>query len=576
MLDVVIVGGEVIDGTGAPRRRADVGIEAGRVVMIGDVDEPAARRLDAEGKVVAPGFIDVHTHYDAQIAWDPYLTPSPLHGVTTVLGGNCGFTLAPMDDDAVEYLTAMLARVEGMPLASVRAGVDFCWRSFGEYLDAIEGRVALNAGFLVGHSTVRRLVLGDDWRRTAGDDEIEAMRRLVAESLAAGALGLSSSWAETHNDAAGDPTPSRFASEDELLRLCGELRSHPGTWLEFIPLATGPFPDDRVALMARMSAAAQRPLNWNLMIVRPDLGDEYVESRLAASDVAARYGGRVFGLTLPIPQTLHINLDSGFLFDSLPAWADLIRHPRQEKLRLLCDPVVRRRLAEVAAGTNRIWYDVERLRFESVTSPRYADVVGRTLAEAARARDAEPYDLMFDVAVADELRTGFVVPPQGDDDESWRRRGELWKDPRVLVGGSDAGAHLDMVDTFGYFTDLVGPSVRDRQLLTLETAVRLVTDDAARAFGLRGRGRLEPGFAADVVVFDEHEVGSMPTEIRADLPADGMRLYAEATGIEAVLVNGQLIVEQGGLTGAQPGTVLRSGRDTETVQMGSTAGSTVS
>jgi N-acyl-D-aspartate/D-glutamate deacylase len=565
MLDVVIVGGEVIDGTGAPSRRADVGIKAGRVVVIGEVDEPATRRLEADGKIVAPGFIDVHTHYDAQIIWDPYLTPSPLHGVTTVLGGNCGFTLAPMEGEAVEYLTAMLARVEGMPLASVRSGVDFSWRSFTEYLDAIEGRIALNAGFLVGHSTVRRLVLGDDWRRTADEDEIEAMRRLVGESLTGGALGLSSSWSETHNDAAGDPTPSRFATEDELLELCGELRSHPGTWLEFIPVATGPFPDDRVALMARMSAAAQRPLNWNLMLVRPDLGDEYIQSRLDASDFAAQHGGRVFGLTMPIPQTLHINLDSGFLFDSLPEWADLIRHPRHEKLGLLQDPIVRHRLAEAAAGTNRIWYDVERLRFESVASPGYADVVGHTVADAARARQAEPFELLFDVAVADELRTGFVVPPQGNDDESWRRRAELWKDPRVLVGGSDAGAHLDMVDTFGYFTDLIGPSVRDRQLLSLETAVQLVTDDAARAFGLRGRGRLEPGFAADVVVFDKEQVGSRPTEIRADLPANGMRLYAEATGIETVLVNGQPIVEQGQLTGSQPGTVLRSGRDTETV-----------
>jgi N-acyl-D-aspartate/D-glutamate deacylase len=565
MLDVVIVGGEVIDGTGAPSRRADVGIKAGRVVIIGEVDEPATRRLEADGKVVAPGFIDVHTHYDAQITWDPYLTPSPLHGVTTVLGGNCGFTLAPMEGEAVEYLTAMLARVEGMPLASVRSGVDFSWRSFTEYLDAIEGRIALNAGFLVGHSTVRRLVLGDDWRRTADEDEVETMRRLVGESLAGGALGLSSSWSETHNDAAGDPTPSRFATEDELLELCRELRSHPGTWLEFIPVATGPFPDDRVALMARMSEAAQRPLNWNLMLVRPDLGDEYIKSRLDASDFAARHGGRVFGLTMPIPQTLHINLDSGFLFDSLPEWADLIRHPRHEKLGLLQDPIVRRRLAEAAAGTNRIWYDVERLRFESVASPGYADVVGHTVADAARARQAEPFELLFDVAVADELRTGFVVPPQGNDDASWRRRAELWKDPRVLVGGSDAGAHLDMVDTFGYFTDLIGPSVRDRQLLSLESAVQLVTDDAARAFGLRGRGRLEPGFAADVVVFDKDQVGSRPTEIRADLPANGMRLYAEATGIEAVLVNGQPIVEQGQLTGSQPGTVLRSGRDTETV-----------
>ena len=175
MFDLTIVGGEVIDGTGAPRRRADVGITGGRIVEIGDLAGPSARRIDAAGKVVTPGFIDVHTHYDAQVAWDPYLTPSPLHGVTTVIGGNCGFTLAPMEEEAVPYLTAMLARVEGMPLASVRAGVDIRWRSFGEYLDTVEGNVGLNVGFLVGHSTVRRLVLGEDWRREASDEEIAEM-----------------------------------------------------------------------------------------------------------------------------------------------------------------------------------------------------------------------------------------------------------------------------------------------------------------------------------------------------------------------------------------------------------------
>ncbi len=565
MLDVAIVGGEVVDGTGAGRRHADIGIKAGRIVAIGSLDEPAVRRVDAAGKVVTPGFIDVHTHYDAQVTWDPYLTPSPLHGVTTVVGGNCGFTLAPMEDEASDYLTAMLARVEGMPLDSLRAGVDMRWRTFGEYLDAIDGNVAVNAGFLVGHSTVRRLVLGADWRRPATDDEVDTMRRMVANSLGAGALGFSSSWSETHNDAGGDPVPSRFATEAELLRLCAELRSYPGTWLEFIPQASGPFADDRSLLMARMSAAAQRALNWNLLTVRPGITDEVVQNRLAASDLAAQRGGAVYGLTLPIPQTLHINLESGFLFDASPAWAEVLGHPHDEKVRLLRQPAVRSRLAAAATETDRIWYDVEKLRFERVEAPPYADVEGHVVAEAATSRGLEPFDLLFDVAVADDLHTLFLIPPQGDDEESWKRRLALWEDPRTIVGGSDAGAHLDMLDTFGFFTDFVGPTVRDRRLLALETAVRMVTADAAAAFGLRGRGRLEAGFAADVVVLDETEVGSSPVEARVDLPANGMRLYAEARGIEYVLVNGEVIVERGELTGAHPGAVLRSGRDTDTV-----------
>ena len=565
MLDVAIVGGEVVDGTGAPRRRADVGIRDGRIVEIGDLEEPADRRIDAAGKVVSPGFIDVHTHYDAQVAWDPYLTPSPLHGVTTAIGGNCGFTLAPMEEEAIDYLTAMLARVEGMPLATIRAGVDIAWRSFADYLNTMEGMVGLNVGFLVGHSTVRRLVLGEDWRREARDDEIVEMCRIVEASLESGALGFSSSWAETHNDAAGDPTPSRFATEAELLRLSSALRTHPGTWLEFIPWATGAFPDDRALLMAKMSAAARRPLNWNLMLIRPNIPDEVTQNRLAASDLAAAHGGAVFGLTMPVPVAMHLNLDVGFLFDTAPAWAEVLGRGHEGRIRAFGDPEIRRRLAAAAAAEGRVWYDLERLTFESVESPVFADVQGRSVADAARARRVDPFDLLFEVAVAEDLRTAFVVPAEGDDPESWRRRVAVWNDPRTIVGGSDAGAHLDMLDTFGFFTDFVGPTVRDRQLLSLEAAVRMITGDAARAFGLRGRGLLAPDYAADVVVFDETKVARLPAGLRADLPGDGSRLYAAAVGMDQVLVNGQVIAEHGELTDALPGTVLRSGRDTETV-----------
>jgi N-acyl-D-aspartate/D-glutamate deacylase len=565
VLDIAIVGGEVIDGTGAPRKRADIGIKDGRIVQIGELEEHATRRLDAAGKVVTPGFIDVHTHYDAQVNWDPYLTPSPLHGVTTVIGGNCGFTLAPMEEEAVGYLTAMLARVEGIPLASVRAGVDITWRSFGQYLDTLEGNVGLNVGFLVGHSTVRRLVLGEDLQRDASDEEIEEMSHLVEESLAAGALGFSSSWAETHNDGAGDPTPSRFATEAELIRLSGTLRAYPGTWLEFIPWASGPFPDDRALLMAKMSAAAGRPLNWNLMLIRPNIPDAVTQNRLAASDLASAHGGAVFGLTMPVPVAMHLNLDAGFLFDSAPAWAEVLGRGHDHKISAFRDPATRQRLALAAAAEDRVWYDLTRLSFEYIESPAFSHLQGKSVHDAARSRGVDPFELLFEVAVADDLRTGFVVPAEGDDPESWRRRLSVWKDPRTIIGGSDAGAHLDMLDTFGYFTDFVGPTVRDRQLLPLEVAVRMVTGDAARSFGLVGRGLLAAGYAADIVIFDEEIVARSPAAVRVDLPGNGSRLYAEAVGIAQVLVNGQVIVEHGALTEALPGTVLRSGRDTETV-----------
>jgi N-acyl-D-aspartate/D-glutamate deacylase len=567
MFDVAIVGGDVVDGTGAPRYRADVGIKNGRISTIGTLSEGARLQLDARGKVVAPGFIDVHTHFDAQVVWDPYLTPSPLHGVTTAVAGNCGFTLAPMEDHAETYLTEMLARVEGIPLGTLRAGVDITWRTFEEYLARVDGNVAINVGFLVGHSTVRRVVMGDDFRRTANEEEIAHMERLVDESLAAGALGFSSSLSDTHNDGNNEPIPSRFATDEEILRLCATLRPHSGTWLEFLPWATGPFPDERAMLMAQMSATASRPLNWNLLVVRSDLSD-IAENRLAASDVAAAHGGLVQALTLPMPMTMWINLDSAVLFDALPAWADVLGRERADRVRLLADSSVRRRLVDATRDCGRIWYDVERLRFDHVDSPAFADVVGRTVADAARLRGVDAFDLLFDVALADDLHTTFVVPAQGDDADSWRLRVDAWHDPRTIVGGSDAGAHLDMLDGFAFFTDFIGPTVRDRQLLPLETAVRMVTDDVARAIGLTARGRLGVGYAADIVVFDEAEVAACPVEVRGDLPGNGYRLYSAAKGIDVVLVNGEVIVEQGEFTGARPGTVLRSGRDTATVPVG--------
>src|SRR5436190_15308414 len=267
MLDLIIRNGTVVDGTGAPGRLADVGIKDGRIASIGEVDDKATRTIDAEGKVVAPGFVDIHTHYDAQVFWDTTLSPSPLHGVTTVMGGNCGFTIAPLGPEHGDYLMRMLARVEGMPLAALAEGVPWNWCTFGEYLDRIDGTLSPNAGFLVGHSTIRRVVMGD--RATEGEataDELAEMCALLDASLTAGGMGFSSSWARTHNDAAGDMVPSRYASEDEILALCSVVREHPGTTLEFIP-CVGLFEDFAPDLLTRMSLAANRPINWNVLFV---------------------------------------------------------------------------------------------------------------------------------------------------------------------------------------------------------------------------------------------------------------------------------------------------------------------
>ena len=288
MLDLLVRGGRLVDGTGAPARPADVGVRAGRVVAVGTVDEPAARTIDADGLVVSPGFVDLHTHYDVQALWDPAVTPSPLHGVTTVIGGNCGFSIAPLGPEHVDYVMRMMARVEGMALDALEAGPAWDWRTFGEWLDRLDGRLAVNAGFLAGHSTMRRVVMGDDaTTATATPDQIAEMVRLLHESLDAGALGFSSSLGEAHTDGDGRPVPSRAAGFEEFLALAGAVRDHAGTTLEFIA-AMGEIPSDRAELMAEMSLAADRPLNWNLLgSLSPT---EVYEQQLTSCDLAATKG----------------------------------------------------------------------------------------------------------------------------------------------------------------------------------------------------------------------------------------------------------------------------------------------
>src|SRR5688500_3110551 len=269
MLDVVVRGGTVIDGTGAPSREADVGVRDGAVVEVGKITEDARRTIDADGMAVAPGFIDPHTHYDAQLFWDPSASPSNLHGVTTVIGGNCGFTLAPLDPDDSDYLRRMMARVEGMPLEALERGVDWSWHSFGEYLARFDDGLGVNAAFMVGHCALRRLVMGEAAvGEAASAEQLDAMRQLLAESLQAGGLGLSTTRAYTHDDGDGAPVPSRHATPEEVLALCDEVSRHPGTTLEAITDGClNGFSDDEIDLFTRMSVTANRPLNWNVLTI---------------------------------------------------------------------------------------------------------------------------------------------------------------------------------------------------------------------------------------------------------------------------------------------------------------------
>jgi N-acyl-D-aspartate/D-glutamate deacylase len=566
VLDLVVKGGEVVDGTGATRRRADVGVRDGRIVEVGEIDEAAARTVEADGRVVAPGFVDVHTHYDAQVFWDPTLSPSPLHGVTTVVGGNCGFTIAPLVPREAEYLMKMLARVEGMPLDALAAGVPWDWTTTAEYFDSFDGTLAVNAGFMVGHCALRRVVMGErSVGEAATDDDLAAMSEMLHDSLAAGGMGFSSSWAETHNDADGEPVPSRHATADELLALCRVTGEHAGTSLEFIPTARH-FTEQHLDVMARMSAAALRPLNWNLLTVSA-ANNAFVEQRLAASDLAREMGAKVVALTIPEPPRPRMSFLSGFVLDALAGWAKPMALPVADKLALLSDPARRRELEDQARGTQGMIRAIahwERLVFLETFTPENAAYVGRTIGEVAGERGQSPFDALCEIAIADELRTVFSTPELGNDRADWEARVAVWRDGRAVIGASDAGAHLDLLATFNYTTTTLARAVREHEVLPLEEAVHLLTDVPARLYGLRDRGRIAPGAHADLVVFDPATVGPRPVFTRNDLPTGAARVYGEADGIDEVIVNGTVIVEQGAFTDARPGTLLRSGRDTET------------
>ena len=565
MFDLVIRNGTVIDGTGIPGRVADVAVSEGRIVAVGEVTEQGENEIDASGLIVAPGFVDVHTHFDAQVFWDTTLSPSPLHGVTTVISGNCGFTIAPLEAEHGDYMMEMLARVEGMALTSLQEGVPWNWRSFGEYLDAIDGTLMPNAGFLVGHSAIRRTVMGErSVGEFASEGELQSMKELLAESISAGGLGFSSSWAKTHNDADGEAVPSRHASETELIELCSVLRDSDAVALEFIPTIER-FDNEVYQLLTDMSVAADKPLNWNVIFVNARQAD-LIEEKLQASDYAARQGGRVIALTAPMPAVSRLCFESGFLLDTLHGWTEPMALPPEEKLALLSDPERRKVLNEDAQKPSAFrgvarW---ERLTVGEVTKESLKHLEGRTIGEIADETGKSAWDTLCEIVVEDDLKTGLYPPAAGDNEESWALRQALWNDERCLIGASDAGAHLDFLATFNYSTYLLA-AARDRSLLSLESAVNKLTDVPARLYGLKERGRVEEGWWADLVVFDAAEVAPAEVEVREDLPGGAWRLYSEAVGVHHVFINGEHAVRDGGFTDARPGTLLRSGRDTEPV-----------
>ncbi|MDG2003570.1 MAG: amidohydrolase family protein [Novosphingobium sp.] len=573
MLDLKITGGTVVDGTGRPGFVGDVGVRDGRIVAVGDVAEEASETLDATGRIVAPGFIDVHTHYDAQVFWDPALSPSCFHGVTTVLGGFCGFSVAPLTPESAKYLAPMLARVEGMPLETLMEAVPWNWRSFGDYLNGLDGTIGLNAGFFAGHSAIRRIVMGErSVGEEANDEDLAAMKAMLADSLAEGALGFSTTVAETHNDGDGNAVPSRWATQGEMVELAGIVRDYEGTALEIVH---GRNIDEGLRdLMVEMSRAGQRAINWNALAVsdHPDAMAR-AQEQLAATDYARERGAEVIALTIPSSLDFYLNFKTGFILDSNPGvWREIFKLSLDERRQRFADPACRKQMAEdvdTVADDAVMVFAARLAKFTvvSVEAEHNKKYEGRVVSEIAAEEGREVIDVMLDIVLDDDFLTIFAPHLGGKDGESYALRGQLWQDDRTVIGASDAGAHLDMIDTFAFSSVVLEEGVRNHKVISLENAVQLMTDRPARFMGLVDRGRLGPGYHADIVVFDKDTVGRGPTYNRYDVPCDQFRVYQDAVGIDHVFVNGTQIVRDGEHTGAMPGTVLRSGRDTRTVPL---------
>ncbi|MCX4629321.1 D-aminoacylase [Streptomyces sp. NBC_01443] len=576
MLDHLIKGATVVDGTGAPARVADVGLRDGRIAVIGEpgaVTEEARTSEDAHGLVLCPGFVDPHTHYDAQLFWDPYATPSMNHGVTTVAGGNCGFTLAPLNparpEDA-DYTRRMMSKVEGMALKALEEGVDWTWSGFGEYLDALEGRIAVNAGFMVGHCALRRHVMGADavgGRPTP--EQMQQMLDLFHDAMNAGAWGLSTTQSATHSDGDGAPVASRHAEPAELIALSKAVAEHEGTQLEAIVAGClDQFADEEIDLFVEMSAAAGRPLNWNVLTIDAAI-PERVPRQLIPSERARKAGGRIVALTMPILTPMNMSLGTFCALNLIPGWGEILGLPVPERIAKLRDADVRaqmlRRADSKEAGVFRRLANFGRYVIGDTYSKENEGLSGRVVGDIAAERGQDAFQCLVEICANDDLRTVLWPMPTDNDPASWALRAETWQHEDVMLGGSDAGAHLDRMCGAPYTTRFLGDCLRGRKLVPLEQAVKMLTDDPAQLFGLRERGRIAEGFHADLVLFDPERIEAGPATLVHDLPGDSPRLDARAIGIVSVRVNGVETIRDDEVTGAIPGIVLRSGRDTRTV-----------
>lgn len=546
MTELVVRGGLVVDGTGAPAYHADVAVTGGRIEAIGR-GLRGGRALDAAGMAVAPGFFDLHTHYDAQVLWDPLLTPSAFHGVTSVVAGNCGFTLAPCRPSDHELVLRTLERVEDMPYASLSAGVDWGFESYGEYLRAIARRgTAINFGGYVGHTAVRLAVLGAEaYERAATEAEIGTMAHAVAVAVTEGALGFSTSNLGLHRGWKGKPVPSNLATREEIVAL---MRAAAGAGATVVQMA--PQGDD-VEWLYELQPSLGCNLTWSALLVYP--GPRDYRTRRDALRRGRAVSERVWAQVTCRPVTAELTMAEPVAYFVVPAFSDISALDRAGRSRAYADPSWRARAwdeLESHAYNDPLWDEVRVVA--SVTSPGAA---GRRLVDVASERGTTPLEAMLDLSLADGLATRFHVTVANSDEAAVS---ELLTEPGCVLGLSDAGAHVGQLCDAVLPTDLLGSWVRERQVLSLEEGVHKLTGELAGLVGIGDRGVLRPGAAADLVVFDPETVAPGPVRRTADMPGGAERLLGDRpVGIAHVVVNGVPLCVDG--TWPDPGAAPRPG-----------------
>jgi N-acyl-D-aspartate/D-glutamate deacylase len=555
--DLLIKGGRIYDGSGLPSYLGDVAVEGDRIAEVGRLGNSARRVVHADGLAVAPGFIDFHTHLDAQLLWDPIATSSCWHGITTVIPGNCGLTLAPCRAQDRESILGSFVRVEAMPLQVLRSAVSWEWETFPEYLNRLGGRLGVNVAALVGHCALRQYVMGEEAsERAAKPDEIEQMRKVLKESVLAGAIGFSTNQNPVHMRADGRPIASRLATEEEIVELAavlgelnrGSLQISVGT-----PGISKPA-DQSVAFFNRL-AAAGRPVIWQSIAHRwdqPDLWRQLLD--MAGQSLAA--GIPSYPLCNARLFNNRFNLKNAQVFDDLPAWKQILFTPIDERTAAFRNPEVRQRLRYEAVENHfrsrfsRRWDLVYMIQ---AASPKNKPLEKKSVAEIAQMQGKDVIDAFLDLSLEEGLETLFQTSSNNGDESAVA---EILRSPFTLVGQSDAGAHLIYDAGYGYATRFLGYWIRERKIMSLEEGIRKLTFMVASIFGLYDRGLIRPGLAADLVLFDPQTVSDCEPEMASDLPGGERRLIQKAMGVNMSIVNGEVLIVDGEHTGALPGRVL--------------------